>query len=359
MDENPSLFEAASRGDLDGLGRLIATGADVNARDEDGLTPLCYAALTDQLETARYLVEHGADPFLDSCSAFDTACGQSARRVTAYLYGLQTATRADCFGTPLHAAAILGLEDLLSELLHDSVDVNARDHHQQTALHFAFVDIFPHLVQRAEVILRARDPGFILPDRFHAIAQEAAARVRRLGSGETIRWDPGVKDPLSIARTLVTEGASVNPQGTESPLSLAVRQGNLEAAEYLLANGADASVEVFGRNLIHVAAHEGQVRMVPFLLERGLEIDRQDNSGWTPLHSAAWMGHIETIRELLRHGADRSVLNQQGLTPKGEAERRLSSEEVMREHLEYLDSDERAVRLRFLEQLNRALELLS
>ncbi len=40
---------------------LVEAGADVNARSVDNITPLHGAALTGDLETVRYLVEHGAN----------------------------------------------------------------------------------------------------------------------------------------------------------------------------------------------------------------------------------------------------------------------------------------------------------
>jgi ankyrin repeat protein len=359
MDASETLFSAASRGDLNELRRLVKDGADVNACDEDGLTPLCYAALVDQLAAARYLVAAGADPFLDSSRAFDTACGRDAAQVSGFLYALQTQSRPDHFGTPLHAAAILGLEDLLATCIAEGTDVNGRDHHGQTAVHMAFTEVYPHLVHRAQLVLEGGHPGFALPDRSPGLAQEAAARARRLAYGERLTWDPAVKDPLQIASVLVAHGADVNPEGGESPLSLAVRQGNLEAAKYLIANGADAAVEIAGRNLLHIAAHEGQAALIPYILDCGLSIDQRDISGWTPLHSAAWMGHIDAASVLVENGASKDIRNQQGRTPKGEAERRMASEETMREYLSMLDDEERDLRQRLWEQLGKVIEVLS
>ena len=43
------------------MAALVNKGADVNARDDDGVTPLMDAARTGQLEAARTLVAAGAD----------------------------------------------------------------------------------------------------------------------------------------------------------------------------------------------------------------------------------------------------------------------------------------------------------
>lgn len=43
--------------------------------------------------------------------------------------------------------------------------------------------------------------------------------------------------------------------------------------------------------------------MVRLLLDRGLDEQHRDNSGWTPLHYAAFEGHQEVCEALLEAGA--------------------------------------------------------
>ncbi|RVE39835.1 hypothetical protein evm_015515 [Chilo suppressalis] len=47
----------------------------------------------------------------------------------------------------------------------------------------------------------------------------------------------------------------------------------------------------------------GNVEVVRQLLDRGLDELHRDNSGWTPLHYAAFEGHIEVCEALLEAGA--------------------------------------------------------
>ncbi len=55
------LHEAAARGDLAAIARLLAEGVDVNARDADGRTPIMAATVARQTEAVRALVEAEAD----------------------------------------------------------------------------------------------------------------------------------------------------------------------------------------------------------------------------------------------------------------------------------------------------------
>jgi ankyrin repeat protein len=60
---------AAVQGDAAQIRKLIAQGADVNARDKDGLTPLMRAAREGRTEIARALVEAGADMNVRDCAS--------------------------------------------------------------------------------------------------------------------------------------------------------------------------------------------------------------------------------------------------------------------------------------------------
>jgi hypothetical protein len=61
MDE--ILIEATKRGDLEAMQRLLSSGADVNQGDEQGWSPLNFAAGRGDLITVKFLIERGADPF--------------------------------------------------------------------------------------------------------------------------------------------------------------------------------------------------------------------------------------------------------------------------------------------------------
>lgn len=57
----PLVNVAAAAGRTDNLRLLLDKGADINARDRDGQTPLMLAAKASRRETVRFLLERGAD----------------------------------------------------------------------------------------------------------------------------------------------------------------------------------------------------------------------------------------------------------------------------------------------------------
>ena len=60
-DEERRLIEAAGRGDVEAVRRLLRAGADVNAQDDEGWTALIAAAQKGLAPVVELLLEEGAD----------------------------------------------------------------------------------------------------------------------------------------------------------------------------------------------------------------------------------------------------------------------------------------------------------
>ncbi len=52
--------------------------------------------------------------------------------------------------------------------------------------------------------------------------------------------------------------------------------------------------------------------MVQFLIDQGVDINAQDNEGWTALHAAVSCGFEDIVRCLLDHSASLSTVNNDG-----------------------------------------------
>ncbi len=109
-------------------GLLIARGADVNAEDTFGTTPLLAAASGAHLETMRLLIEHGA-----KVGAAERNSGQNA-----LMRGM-------------HDVGVARL------LLDQGLDVNARDHTGRTALMQCYITAIAALLIERGADVNARD----------------------------------------------------------------------------------------------------------------------------------------------------------------------------------------------------------
>ena len=93
--------------------------------------------------------------------------------------------------------------------------------------------------------------------------------------------------------------------GNRTPLQWACEKGYVRVAEYLLASGADVSIEcAINVTPICSAAIWGHTPIVRLLLERGARPNAVSSSGWTPLRLAGRWGQVQTIQLLIAYGAD-------------------------------------------------------
>lgn len=115
---------------------------------------------------------------------------------------------------------------------------------------------------------------------------------------------------LEAVRVLLTSGADPDPKGVATPLYFAAQGGHLEITEILIEHGADPnSLSKFGTSL-HIAARRNEIDIAELLLSSGANPNAIggdfDN---TPLHEAAEKGAIEIARMLLANGANVNVRN--------------------------------------------------
>ena len=101
-----------------------------------------------------------------------------------------------------------------------------------------------------------------------------------------------------------------------TPLYLAVYKEHLEIAQLLLNRGCDVNKQDNnGKTLLHWAASHDHLKLVKFLLDSGADINKQDDNGETPLHWAACQGHLKLVKFLLDRGADLNLQTKYGYTP--------------------------------------------
>lgn len=108
------LHAAAGSGDIAAIERLVGGGADINARDGHGRTPLHVAGHGAQYEAARLLLQKGADANALDAQQYDlitiAAVRDDARMVRIAIEGGNSAKNVTSpyLGTALIAAAHLG-----------------------------------------------------------------------------------------------------------------------------------------------------------------------------------------------------------------------------------------------------------
>lgn len=105
-----------------------------------------------------------------------------------------------------------------------------------------------------------------------------------------------------ICRMMDYEG---DPNHSEAPLLVAIRSGDFQQFQKVLATPVDLQVmDSRGCTPLHIAVLFGRTQMLDELLDRKVTLDAQNRTGRTPLNLAAEKGISEIVQRLLARGAD-------------------------------------------------------
>ena len=250
---------------------LLQDGADPNARDSAGSSPLDEAVWRGSPEVASLLLESGAR-----------------------INDVQLRTGA----TPLNEAACKGQNAVLELLLAHNADAAIEDKAGFSPIGNA---IRFHHADTARIVIRHIKAE--LPKNAFAKFLEQAV----------------VKGQEDTVKMLLSNGADVNaylPSGSTA-LGLAALKGQDAVVRLLIANGADVnSRNRDGTMPLYDAALSGHLTTVAILLAQGAEINAQENqSGTTALYAAASFGHEDVAALLLEKGADPNICSNEGESP--------------------------------------------
>lgn len=130
-------------------------------------------------------------------------------------------------------------------------------------------------------------------------------------------YNSAERGQLRRVENLLEQGADPNYKGggalfEETALHIAVRNGQKDVVEKLIAAGAEVNKQVVGKRsefsfeceaALHLAAREGHEIVVDLLLLADADVNLETDIGWTPLHYAVVEGQRGIVDTLLRAGA--------------------------------------------------------
>ncbi len=125
------LFVALGSHDNERVQELVLGGASVENRDRSGATPLIMAVISNNLDGARILLEHGADPnaLREGRGPHGSAIFWADSEMVGLLvtHGADVDFRTMRGETPLIVQSALGNFETVRQLIAHGADVNARD----------------------------------------------------------------------------------------------------------------------------------------------------------------------------------------------------------------------------------------
>ena len=235
--------QAAYDGNTEAVKQHLVDGVDVNAKDEDGWTPLQDATTSGHKEIVELLITKGADVNVK------TEEGE----------------------TPLHAAAYKVHKEIAELLIKEGADVNA----------VAMDDVFS---------------GQTPLDAANKYNQGAVAVLLRKYGGKTCveleaLIDAAKKGNIEDIKQHLAAGGDVsfrNKNG-DTMLNYAAYLGHKEIVELLVENGAEVNAKGLADwTPLHLAAYNNNEQIVQLLIAKGAEMNPYTTSGFggTPLDVA-------------------------------------------------------------------------
>jgi uncharacterized protein len=257
------LRTTAKMGNIEGVKKAIADGANVNARDNSG-NALNHAT-ANRMPRAHLIGGHkGIVELLIAAGADVNVKNQRGR-------------------TPLYDAAIWDRKDIAKLLFDAGADVNAKDDNGETPLDYAIQRNPP---ETADLL---RKHGGKKSEWFKA--EESIHIAAKIGHLEAVRQH-------------LAAGADVNAIDHEgnTPLHHAVYKDQTEIIRLLIDKGAEVNGKRKAENNekglapLHTATWRSTIETIEFLIDNGADVNMKRADGAIALHYAVWFGLKEKNR---------------------------------------------------------------
>ena len=343
--QGPLHVATRRKGLADIVEALLNAGADPNAKDNFGRTPLDNAFYIGDAQTAKALVHRGA-AYTPGDEQLQNAVAAGAAECVRMLIDAGADPKATESSAPnlLFAALRQCLDPegfhVALELIKNGCPVDAIDAQGRTALHWAAArgeSVMANLIrllingEYGQLDVNLADSRGDTPLQI-AAENQAEGVVRTLlengADPDPIRAQDGCTPLLiaaqqanaSIVHELLVAGASPNAVATvkhpDAPLAMAAQSPNgTDTIRVLLgASACDPNGMCAGHPALTHAALLGHLPAMHLIIDAGADIERRSPRGSTPLHAAAVARFSDGVLALLSAGAEVMAVTDDGST---------------------------------------------
>lgn len=301
---------------------MLIGKADKNIINDslEGKTPLIIAVGNSYIDTAKILIENGANinaVDIEGWSALSYAVNNGDIEIAKLLLENKAKIKDELL-IAIKSPIVESRINIMKLLIDNKANINYTDENGFNPLNIAIesgdMELTKFLITNGANVNSLMQDGVSLIG--YAIAQ----------------------NNMDLLQILIENGANVNYTGGDSwantPLHTASRLGLDNVVRILLTRNVDINaVDMNGNTALHTAALNSQLSVVKLLLEKNPNLDIQNKVGNTALHLAVISGNIDIVGELVLKGANTKIRNNDGKYPRDIARANNSAAifEVLRE----------------------------
>ena len=277
---------------------MLIGKADKNIINDslEGKTPLIIAVGNSYIDTAKILIENGADVNsvdFEGWSALSYAVNNGDIEIAKLLLENKAKIKDELL-IAIKSPIVESRINMMKLLIDNKANINYTDENGFTPLNIAIesgdMELTKFLITNGANVNSLMQDGVSLIG--YAIAQ----------------------NNMDLLQILIENGANVNNTNGDSwadtPLMTASRLGLDNVVRILLTRNADINaVDMNGNTALHTAALNSQLSVVKLLLEKNPNLDIQNKVGNTALHLAVISGNIDIVGELVLKGANTKIRN--------------------------------------------------
>ncbi|MDR3284285.1 MAG: ankyrin repeat domain-containing protein [Treponema sp.] len=310
---------------------LLNMGADINARNDAGDTPIFLAIQNNQRVTGELLLASGAAVFSGNANnmsplGFALSFADGSRDWVLIPEVIKTVDGSG--NTALHYAAEWKNDRAVSLILELGGNANAKNANGETPVFNAVKVNSPTTIQLLVKNGSSKDSwdaygNTPLHTSVFWDASESASCLIKLGvdinaknsAGRTALGEAARTGKNRMTNLLLSSGSDINAADATGKTVLidAILNGNVEIVRMLINYGASPQIqEMHGRNAYHEAAASGNVEMINMVRNAGGNSLAKDTQGQTPF-SIVLNKTPELIKAVL--GSDTNLIDSDGNTP--------------------------------------------
>ena len=283
----------------------------VDARNDNQETPLMIAVRANEIELVKYLVEQGADVNAENANG-ETPVFYIVRN-NGEMFNYLIAQNADVSHETNNNTTLLITASrnkhfaAIRFLLENGANIEDKDEAGFTAFHHV---ISPH-------------------DRDHEVINmflERGADINTVSArdGKSLLYYAIEREDIERVKELVVMGANINVANREG---FRPRMNDIEIIKYLVTNGADINaVDRRNDTYLCVAMYEENQELIEFLLNQGSDINKQCYFEEPPLVKAIEMSDILLVKYLVEQGAEVNAIGYAEMNVMEYAEREENTE---------------------------------